>query len=290
MSHIRVQHTRHHHSRAFTLIELLVVISIIGLLSSVVLAAVNGARQKGTMAAGQKFDQHTHSAFYDDLVLSWDFDNDSGGTVLDQSGNGNSMTYSGASGPSTQQNPFNKGKSFFIDRTSSPPASTGALKNPPTGNFSVSFWLYPTDTTAIDFISNFGTLIGEWRFSNKDTGSGFFFDVRTTTQVRSASLGKPQVNQWHHIAGVCTGGNKLTIYINGRVAAQSTAFLVSEACANAGSPSTAAVQVGSGLDPFGIYIDNVRVYEKALLASTVQDIYLAELPQFEALAQHRVMK
>ncbi len=48
----RSRHAQHH--RGFTLIELLVVISIISLLSSVILAALSSARQKGQYAAVQE--------------------------------------------------------------------------------------------------------------------------------------------------------------------------------------------------------------------------------------------
>jgi prepilin-type N-terminal cleavage/methylation domain-containing protein len=51
-------------SRAFTLIELLVVIAIIGLLSSIVLASLNSARQKAQYAAVASELQEAYKAFY----------------------------------------------------------------------------------------------------------------------------------------------------------------------------------------------------------------------------------
>lgn len=76
-------------SSGFTLIELLVVISIIGMLSSVILVSLKGARDKGVLAAAQTFDSRIYSLFGAQAAAIWDFD----GSPNDSSGNGNTLTY-----------------------------------------------------------------------------------------------------------------------------------------------------------------------------------------------------
>lgn len=273
MSHIRAQHTRHHHSRAFTLIELLVVISIIGLLSSVVMAALNGARQKGTVAAGQKFDGHTHAAFYDDLVLSWDFDRDTATPVQDQSGNGNNLSLAGGATLTNTQNPFKSGQVLSVDATHTAQKAAPLNKIPST-EFSVSFWVYPTITNQTHyFISYYAAVDGSWRVGTTDTQTGLVFNFLSGT-VKTASAGVLKINEWYHVAAVCKGG-KIGLYLNGKSTGSTDTV---SSCALA---SNNALNL-NGTYPY--YIDNVRIYSKALPLSFFEGQYLAEISELKTVA------
>ena len=80
--------------RSFTLIELLVVISILGLLSSLVLVSLQGAKDQADIAKAQEFSHTVRVTMATDLVGEWRFDNNTN----DSSGYDNNGTIVGDSG------------------------------------------------------------------------------------------------------------------------------------------------------------------------------------------------
>jgi prepilin-type N-terminal cleavage/methylation domain-containing protein len=83
--------------KGFTLIELLVVIAVIGLLASIVLVSLGGARGKAKLATVKEFSASINHAFGINMIGRWSFeDADTSDTALDTSGFGRIGNLGGA--------------------------------------------------------------------------------------------------------------------------------------------------------------------------------------------------
>ena len=285
--------------KGFTLIELLVVISIIALLSSVVLAAVGLTRAKASIAAGQIFEGQMYQAYGANAVAIWNFDEGSGVTAYDTSGNNNNLTLSNSGGVLTDSvawastaNAF-RGKSAFIptilsNPTPAPTPAAGNVNGFSTANGSISFWINLVQGSSFagifcDGYEEFciydsdnptnGHFIGiQWNGGGTCPGSKCLFAPILTSSV---------ANKWTNVAlsWNSTKGT-INIYVNGSLAASSSSYTAGFL----GTPPYRFYIGGDGgNDDVIATLDEMRVYSQSLQTGEIQKIYAEELPHYEHL-------
>ncbi len=210
-------------SRGFTLIELMVVISIIGLLSSIMMASLKGARDKANISAGLQYEGFVQRTRGDRAIVFWNFNEGTGPTVNDKSGFNN--TPSPIATPkvwwSTDGPASGKGGSVALDGSSGAhmfkalPASQATLS---TRGFTFMAWIKPTTNTT-------GAIMGRYLTHMARNASGsvsfqIFCSPLTCESVagwsKTTTTGVTPINQWTHVAGVYTADGRLQIHINGK--------------------------------------------------------------------------
>jgi len=197
------------------------------------------------------------------LVAAYSFNEGSGGTALDSSGNSNTGVLSGISW--TNQGRFGKALSF--DGVNDWVTIADAPSLDLTTGMTVEAWVYPTTSSGVrDVLIKEGASVDIYNLYSRNGRGRAEINVYISGSNRTAEGSVLKANVWTHLAGTYDG-SMLRLYINGIEAAhQAQEGLI--------APSSGPLRIG-GNSIWGEYfkgrIDEVRIYNRALTQAEIQN-------------------
>ncbi len=216
------------------------------------------------------------------LVGHWGFDEGTGTVTYDESGNGDNGTLIG--GPTWQSTStckigyclgFNASSTDYVGIGD--PAS-GVLDFG-TGDFTVSAWAY---TPILDTSSNWHSIVGKWVYSTTVNGWDLYsrygsyymmLGQGTGCAIMWGGLGAPVTpGVWQYISVTVQRNGNATMYLNGvQTSVANISSYSSCNLSNTYSFNIGARENGSLI--FNGSLDDIRVYNRALSASEIKQLY-----------------
>lgn len=200
----------------------------------------------------------------------WMFDETSGWAVADSSGNGRtgartgSPTWSSAAAPT----PFSNPGSASLDGVGD---SVTIMGTPGQSAYTLSMWVQRADWWPGNIIVATNASGPETTYTQQIRINGnkfehYLFDgsVRTITGTTTVEPGT-----WYHVAAVATAGGAMRLYVNGQ--SEGTPLGI-------GTPFSDVDRMVIGAASAGFYafhglVDEVRIYDRALMVSEIQSLY-----------------
>ncbi|MDD4985796.1 MAG: prepilin-type N-terminal cleavage/methylation domain-containing protein [Dehalococcoidales bacterium] len=271
-------------SSGFTLIELLTVIAIVGLLGSIIFAIARGSGEQGRIAKGLYFSQHLHNSLGSYIAGIWSFDEGSGSSTIDTSGWDNHGTINGATYTSNTPSGIGYALSFngvnnYVGIGSGISLSFG------TQPFTVEAWVNLDNLTGNKvIIGNRDNAIGGYYVAaiNQDI---YYYNQGGSAVVRTGPVLSSALT-WYHVVFVRDGSNS-KMYLNGVL---QTLTVNSETGQNLSDTGLATYigkrNVGTGDYFMKGLIDEVRIYNSALTAVDIQQLYAESATRYHIAQQN----
>ena len=231
----------------------------------------DGGAQSHTISAPSAAQSYTASYSAASAPLgpaaAWGFNEGSGTTTADASGNGNTATL--VNGPSRVAGKYGNGLSFDGANDNLTVANSSSLDI--SGNsMTMSMWINPGsvsgDSVVLGKFWNAGMTSPYYQYGLELSNGRPQYFVGTAVGMAGAGMDTSlALNQWSHLAIVFNGSQAL-FYVNG-------ALVSSKPLPASLTARGRLMRFGADADPWQFYrgiLDNVRIYNRTLTASEVQ--------------------